>query len=72
VAIRGAAPLPDRPPRRDAPEGSKALAETEYDKFRVEQDRDLVSDFEREVKRLEGKSKPAKPRPAKRSRKGSA
>ncbi len=52
-------------------EVGKALAETEYEKFRVEQDRDLVSDFEKEVKRLE-ESKPEKPKPAKRSRKGSA
>ena len=53
-------------------EVAKALAETEYEKFRVEQDRDLVSDFEKEVKRLEGESKPTKPKPAKRSGKGSA
>ncbi|GAB4181361.1 MAG: virulence RhuM family protein [Wenzhouxiangellaceae bacterium] len=33
---------------------AKRLAETEYDKFRVHQDRSFKSDFEREVKRLKG------------------
>lgn len=31
------------------------LAEGEYDKFRVQQDRDYLSDFDKEVRRLEGK-----------------
>jgi hypothetical protein len=41
-------------------EVAKALAEGEYEKFRVVQDRNSVSDFEREVKRLEAGSKPEK------------
>ena len=32
------------------------LAEEEYEKFRVIQDQDFVSDFEKEVKRLSGGS----------------
>ena len=32
-----------------------ALATTEYEKFRVIQDKEYVSDFDREVKRLTGK-----------------
>ena len=31
------------------------LAEGEYDKFRVQQDRDYLSDFDKEVRRIEGK-----------------
>ncbi|TXD37901.1 virulence RhuM family protein [Lujinxingia vulgaris] len=34
---------------------AKALAEEEYSKFRVRQDREFESDFEREVKRVRGK-----------------
>ncbi|MEO8733153.1 MAG: hypothetical protein ABI373_02355 [Flavobacteriales bacterium] len=30
------------------------LAEGEYEKFRVQQDRDYISDFDKEVKRLTG------------------
>ncbi len=33
---------------------AKRLAEGEYEKFRVQQDRDYLSDFDKEVKRLEG------------------
>ena len=31
-------------------------AEAEYEVFRVKQDREYVSDFDREIKRLEGRS----------------
>jgi len=31
---------------------AKKLAEKEYDKFRIEQDQNYESDFDREVKRL--------------------
>jgi hypothetical protein len=53
-------------------EVAKALAETEYEKFRAIRDRDMVSDFEREVKRLEAGKKPsgAGPRPAQSSKPG--
>jgi hypothetical protein len=34
---------------------AKLKAEAEYDKFRVRQDRDYVSDFDKEVARLTGK-----------------
>jgi hypothetical protein len=51
-------------------EVAKALAETEYDKFSVAQDRSFVSDFEKEVRRLEGQSKPAKPGRMKKGRPG--
>ena len=36
-------------------EVAKQLAEEEFGKFRVLQDRDFESDFEKDVKRLEGK-----------------
>lgn len=36
-------------------EVAKRLAEEQYDKFRVRQDREFVSDFEAEVKRIESK-----------------
>lgn len=36
-------------------EVAKRLAEEQYDKFRVRQDREFESDFEAEVKRIEGK-----------------
>jgi len=39
---------------------AKALAEREYDTFRVVQDRDFESDFEREATRVIAKAKPAK------------
>ena len=35
-------------------EVAKGLAEGEYDKFRLIEDRNYVSDFEKEVKRIEG------------------
>ena len=39
-------------------EVAEALALGEYEKYRVEQDRDYVSDFDREVKKiLDGKKK---------------
>lgn len=37
------------------------LAEGEYEKFRIAQDRDYISDFDREVKRLMGKQGPRDP-----------
>ncbi|MDP2959559.1 MAG: RhuM family protein, partial [Longimicrobiales bacterium] len=39
-------------------EVAKTLAEGEYEKFRVVRDRETLSDFEREVKRLEARGKP--------------
>jgi len=36
-------------------EVAKRLAEEQYDKFRVRQDREFESDFEAEVKRIESK-----------------
>ena len=36
---------------------AKSLAEEQYDIFRVTQDREFENDFEKEVKRIEGKSK---------------
>ena len=36
-------------------EVAKRLAEKQFDKFRVSQDRHFVSDFEAEVKRIESK-----------------
>ena len=33
---------------------AKLKAEVEYDLYRVKQDRDFISDFDREIKRLEG------------------
>lgn len=36
-------------------EVAKRLAEEQYDKFRVEQDRDFESDFEKEVKRIQSR-----------------
>ncbi len=39
-------------------EVAKRLAEEQYDKFRVRQDREFESDFEAEVKRIESKSTP--------------
>lgn len=48
---------------------AKALAEREYDAFRVIQDRAFESDFEREAKRIIAKGKPSKPR-AKKEPKG--
>jgi len=41
---------------------AKALAETEYEKFRVIQDRAYESDFEREARKLLGKAKPTRKR----------
>jgi hypothetical protein len=46
-------------------EVAKALAEGEYEKFRVVRDRETLSDFEREVKRLEARSRPDKRKPKK-------
>jgi hypothetical protein len=46
--------LLDNPGRVAALE-AKLKAEAEYDKFRVRQDRDYVSDFDKEVARLTGK-----------------
>ena len=46
-------------------EVAKALAEGEYEKFRVARDRETLSDFEREVKRLEARSQPNKRKPRK-------
>ncbi|MGH1347555.1 MAG: hypothetical protein ACRBN8_38720 [Nannocystales bacterium] len=34
---------------------ARRLAEKEYAKYRVQQDREFESDFEREMKRLKGK-----------------
>ena len=34
---------------------AKLRAEAEYEVFRVKQDREYVSDFDREIKRLEGR-----------------
>ena len=46
------------------------LAEGEYEKFRVQQDRDYISDFDKEVKRITGKPpeavEPTKPTPKKK------
>lgn len=39
---------------RISAEVAKRLAEGEYEKFRVQQDRDYLSDFDKEVKRLQG------------------
>ena len=39
---------------------AKTLAETEYEKFRVVQDRAYESDFEREARKLLGKAKPTR------------
>lgn len=36
-------------------EVGRRLAEEQYDRFRVSQDREFESDFEAEVKRIEGK-----------------
>lgn len=36
---------------------AKLKAETEYEKFRKYQDKDYISDFDKEIKRLEGKKK---------------
>lgn len=36
---------------------AKLKAETEYDVYRLKQDKDYISDFDREIKRLEGKKK---------------
>jgi len=48
------------------------LAEGEYEKFRVQQDRDYISDFDKEVKRLSGsKSKEVEPTNQTKSRKKS-
>lgn len=47
-------PLLDNPGRVGALE-AKLKAEAEYDKFRVRQDQDYVSDFDQEVARLTGK-----------------
>lgn len=41
-------------------EVAKALAEQEYEKFRRIEDRSYVSDFEREVKRIERHEKPSR------------
>jgi hypothetical protein len=34
---------------------AKNLAANQYEKFRIEQDKDFESDFDREIKRLKGK-----------------
>jgi len=47
-------------------EVAKTLAEAEYEKFRVVRDRETLSDFEREVKRIEAGSEPDKRKPKKR------
>ncbi len=47
---------------RISAEVAKRLAEGEYEKFRVQQDRDHLSDFDREVKRLAGNQAPKEPR----------
>ena len=44
-------------PGKVSQETAKRLAESEYDKFRPMQDRRFRSDFDREVKRLQGKPK---------------
>ena len=50
-------------------EVAKTLAEREYERFRVTQDRDYVSDFEREVKQLEEKQeKPRRLKPTPRKK----
>ena len=36
---------------------AKLKAEAEYDVYRLKQDKDYISDFDREIKRLEGKKK---------------
>jgi hypothetical protein len=36
---------------------AKSLAEKEYEKFRVAQDKNYESDFDKEVKKLQGKKK---------------
>ncbi len=41
-------------PGKVSAEVAKKLAEEQYDQFRVRQDRDFESDFEREVKRIDG------------------
>lgn len=40
---------------------AKALAENEYEKYRLIEDKTYVSDFEKEVKRIEGAEKPERP-----------
>lgn len=40
---------------------AKALAEAEYEKYRLVEDRNYVSDFEKEVKRIEGIEKTSRP-----------
>lgn len=47
---------------RISAEVAKRLAEGEYEKFRVQQDRDHLSDFDKEVKRLAGNQAPKEPR----------
>jgi len=44
---------------------AKRLAEEQYDKYRIRQDRDFESDFEAEVKRIESK----RPRKEKKEKK---
>ena len=41
-------------------EVAEALALGEYEKYRVEQDKNYISDFDREVKKLLGKTKKGK------------
>ena len=41
-------------------EVAKILAEKQYNIFRVRQDREFENDFEKEIKRIEGKDRPAK------------
>ncbi len=43
-------------------EVAKRLAEEQHEKFRVKQDRDFESDFEKEVKRIESRRNPKPPR----------
>ena len=45
---------------RVSAEVAKRLAEGEYEKFRVQQDKDFISDFDKEVERLQGK-RPSEP-----------
>ncbi|HRH70188.1 MAG TPA: virulence RhuM family protein [Flavobacteriales bacterium] len=47
---------------RISAEVAKRLAEGEYEKFRVQQDRDHLSDFDKEVKRLASSQAPKEPR----------
>ena len=41
---------------RVSAETAKAIAEEEYEKYRQTQDREYISDFDKEVERLKGKN----------------